>query len=161
MSKSCDEESTGSDAKQNSGAFSSRIVSGACWSRATQYQVYIEACRRHTNLSHNVLPFLTLHSVKKDSSVYSENTPRHADTPSNRSYSLSPLKTSRVTEVLVLPGRILLLRKVVIKIMDNPTNKLAAFCTTGCFSQEVGQIIICLDVSISDSPVATDSRIAW
>jgi hypothetical protein len=45
--------------------------------------------------------------------------------------------------------------------MDNPTNKLAAFCTTGCFSQEVGQIIICLDVSISDSPVATDSRIAW
>ncbi len=106
----------------------------------------MEACRRHTDLSRNVLPFLTLHSVKKDPSVHSENTQSHADTPSIQSYSLSPLKTSRVTDVswLVLPGRFLLPWKVVIKIMNNPTNKLVAFCTTGCLSQEVGQIIICL-----------------
>ena len=108
----------------------------------------MRACRRHTELSRNVPPFLTLQSAKKDPSVHSENTQSHADTPSIRSYSLSPL-TSRVTEVswLVLLGRVLLLGKVVIKIMNNPTNKLAAFCTTGRLSQEVGQIIICLDVS--------------
>ena len=116
-------------------ACSSRNVSGTCQARATQYQAYMRACRRHTKLSRNVPPFLT--------------TPSHADTPYIRSYSLSPLKTSRVTEVswLVLLSRVLLLGEVVIKIMHNPTNKLAAFCTTGCLSQEVGQIIICLDVS--------------
>ena len=95
----------------------------------------MRACRRHTELSRNVPPFLT--------------TPSHADTPSIWSYSLSPLKTSRVTEVswLVLLSRVLLFGEVVIKIMNNPTNKLAAFCTTGRLSQEVGQIVICLDVS--------------
>ena len=107
------------------------------------------ACRRHTKLSRNVPPFLTLQSAKKDPSVHSEYTPSHTDTPSIRSYSLSPLKTSQVTEVswLVLLGWVLLLGKVVINIMNNPTNKLAAFCTTGRLSQEVGQIIFCLDVS--------------
>jgi hypothetical protein len=135
--------------KQNSSACSSRIMSGTWQARSTQYQVYVETCRCHTELSRNVPPFLTLHSVNKDPNVHSENTPSHADTPSIQSYSLSPLKTSRVTEVswLVLPGWVLLLQKVVINIMNNPTNKLAAFCTTGCLSQEVGQIIICLDVS--------------
>ena len=109
----------------------------------------MRACRRHTELSRNVPPFLTLQSAKKDPSVHSEYTPSHTDTPSFRSYSLSPLKTSQVTEVswLVLLGRVLLLGKVVINIMNNPTNKLATFCTTGRLSQEVGQIIICLDVS--------------
>ena len=130
--------------KQNSSACSSWIVSGTCQARATQYQVYVETCRHHTKLSCNVL-----HSFKKDPRVHSKNTPSHADTPSIWSYSLSPLKTSRVTEVswLVLHDRILLLWEVVIKIMDNPTNKLSAFCTTGCLSQEVGQIIICLNLS--------------
>ena len=130
-------------------ACSSRNVSGTCQARATQYLSYMRACRRHTELSRNVPPFLTLQSAKKDPSVHSEYTPSHTDTPSIRSYSLSPLKTSRVTEVswLVLLGLVLLLGKVIIKIMNNPTNKLAAFCTTGRLSQEVGQIIICLDVS--------------
>jgi hypothetical protein len=142
-------------------ACSSRNVSGTCQARATQYQAYVRACRCHTDLSCNVPPFLTLQSAKKDPSVHSENTPSHADTP--RSYSLSPLKASRVTEVswLVLLGRVLLLGKVIIKIMNNPTNKLAAFCTTGRLSQEVGQIIIFLMCVISDSPIATDSQIAW
>jgi hypothetical protein len=119
-------------------ACSSWNVSGTCQARATQYQAYVRACR----------PFLTLQSAKKDPSVHSENTQSHADTPSIRSYSLSPLKASRVTEVswLVLLGRVLLLGKVIIKIMNNPTNKLVAFCTTGRLSQEVGQIIICLDM---------------
>jgi hypothetical protein len=44
--------------------------------------------RRHTELSRNVPPFLTLQSAKKDPSVYSEYTPSHTDTPSIRSYSL-------------------------------------------------------------------------
>ena len=129
-------------------ACSSWNVSGTCQARATQYQAYVRACRRHTDLSCNVPPFLTLQSAKKDPSVHSENTLSHAYTPSIRSYSLSPLKTSRVTEVswLVLLGWVLLLGKVVIKIMNNPTNKLATFCTTGRLSQEVGQIIICLDM---------------
>ena len=109
----------------------------------------MRACRRHTELSRNVPSFLTLESAKKDPSAHSEYTPSHTDTPSIWSYSLSPLKTSRVTEVswLVLLSRVLLFGEVVIKIMNNPTNKLAAFCTTGRLSQEVGQIIICLDVS--------------
>jgi hypothetical protein len=135
--------------KQNSSACSSWIVSGTCQAHATQFQVYVETCRHHTKLSCNVPPFLTLHSVKKNPRVHSKNTPSHADTPSIWSYSPSPLKTSRVTEVswLVLHDQILLLWEVVIKIMDNPTNKLSAFCTTGRLSQEVGQIIICLNLS--------------
>ena len=88
-------------------------------------------------------------SALSDGSVDSEDTPSPADTSSIRSYSLSPLKASRVKEIsrLVLPGQFLLLRKVVIKIMDNSTNKLTAFCTASRLSQEVRQIIICLDVS--------------
>ena len=74
--------------KLNSRACSSRIV--LCMRRAcaTQYQAYIEACQHHTKLSCNVLPFLTLHSVKKDPNVDSEDTPSHSDTPSIQSYSL-------------------------------------------------------------------------
>ena len=72
--------------------------------RVNQYQAYIEACRRHTELSCNVPPFLTLHSVNQGALI-------PADTPSIWSYSLSPLKTSQVTEVswLVLPDQVLLL----------------------------------------------------
>jgi hypothetical protein len=44
---------------------------------------------------------------------------------------------------LVLSEQILLLWEVVINIMDNSTNKLVAFCTTGRFGQEVRQIVIC------------------
>ncbi len=50
--------------------------------RATQYQAYVEARRRHTKLSRNVLPFLTLHSVDQEASI-------PADTPSIQSYSLN------------------------------------------------------------------------
>ena len=80
------------------------IVSGTRRARATQYQAYVEACRRHTELSRNVPPFLTLHSDDQGALI-------PADTPSIRSYSLSPLKTSQVTEVswLVLPDQVLLL----------------------------------------------------
>ncbi len=42
--------------------------------RATQYQAYVEACRRHTELSRNVPPFLKLHSVDQGASIL-------ADTP--------------------------------------------------------------------------------
>jgi hypothetical protein len=69
-------------------ARSSMDVSGTCYPRATQYQAYMRDRRRHTELSRNVPPFLTLQSVKKDPSVYSEYTPSHTDTPSIRSYSL-------------------------------------------------------------------------
>ena len=48
----------------------------------------VETWGRHTELSRNVPPFPTLHSVKKDPSIDSEDTPSHADTPSIRSYSL-------------------------------------------------------------------------
>jgi len=79
-------------------------MSGTRQARATQYQACVEACRRHTELSHNVPPFLTLHPVNQGASI-------PADTPSIRSYSLSSLKTSQVTEVswLVLPDQVLLL----------------------------------------------------
>jgi hypothetical protein len=105
--------------------------------------------RRRTELSCNVSPFLTPNPIKKDPRVHSKNTPSHIDTSSIRSYSLSPLKVSRVTEIswLVLPKKVLLLSEVVIEIMDNPTNKLAVFCTTGRLTQEVGQIIVCPNVS--------------
>ena len=64
------------------------------------------------------------------------------------SYSLSPLKTSRVTRVswLVLPGQVLLLWEITVNVMNNSTNKLAAFCTAGCLCQEVRQVVICLNV---------------
>jgi hypothetical protein len=77
-------------------ACSSRNVSGTRQARATQYQAYMGACRRHTKLSRNVPPFLTLQSAKKDPSVHSEYTPSHTDTPSIRSYSLNlfPLQTT-------------------------------------------------------------------
>ena len=55
--------------KPNSRACSSRIVSGMHPARATQYQAYVEACRCHTELSHNVPPFLTLHSVDQGASI--------------------------------------------------------------------------------------------
>jgi len=61
--------------KPNSRACSSRIVSGTRRARATQYQAYVEACRRHTKHSRNVPPFLTLHSVDQGASI-------PADTPS-------------------------------------------------------------------------------
>ena len=69
-------------------ACSSRNVSGTRQARTTQYQAYMQACGRHTKLSRNVPPFLTLQSAKKDPSVHSEYTPSHTDTPSIRSYSL-------------------------------------------------------------------------
>ena len=49
----------------------------------------MRACRRHTELSRNVPPFLTLQSAKKDPSAHSEYTPSHTDTPFIRSYSLN------------------------------------------------------------------------
>jgi len=51
--------------KPNSRACSSRIVSGTRRARATQYQAYVEACRRHTKHSRNVPPFLTLHGISR------------------------------------------------------------------------------------------------
>jgi hypothetical protein len=87
-------------------------------------------------------------SDKKDPNLDSEHTPSRSDTPSIWSYSLSPLKTSRVTGVswLVLPGQVLLLWEIVINVMNNSTNKLAAFCTAGHLCQEVRQVVICLNV---------------
>ena len=103
---------------------------------------------RHSELSRNVPQLLTPFSHKKDPDVDSENTPSRSDTPSIRSYLLSPLKTSRVTGVsrLVLPGQVLLLWEVVVNVMNNSTNKLAALCTTGRLCQEVRQVVICLNV---------------
>ena len=103
---------------------------------------------RHSELSRKVPPFLTPFSHKKDPNLDSECTPSHSDTPSIRSYLLSPLKTSRVTGVnwLVLPGQVLLLWEIVVHVMNNFTNKLAALCTPGRLCQEVRQVVICLNV---------------
>ena len=64
-----------------------------------------------------------------------------------------------MTEIswLVLPKPVLLLSEVVIEIMDNPTNKLAVFCTTGRLTQEVGQIIVCPNVSNQCTFLMVDS----
>ena len=84
----------------------------------------------------------------EDTKLDSENTPSRSDTPSIRSYLLSPLKTSRVTGVsrLVLPGQGLLLWEIIVNVMDNSTNKLAALSTTGRLCQEVRQVVISLNV---------------
>ena len=104
-----------------------------------QYRAYVLTYARHSKLSRNVPPLLTPFSHKKDPKLDSENTPSRSDTPSIRSYLLSPLKTSRVTGVswLVLPGQVLLLWEVVVNVMNNSTNKLAALSTTGRLCQEV------------------------
>ncbi len=50
---------------------------------------------------------------------------------------------------------------VVIYIIEDVTNEPAALCTVGYFSQEVREIKPCAEMLMSDSPIATDSRIAW
>ena len=136
----------------NQNPSSSACSHGSCQARVKhaprQYQAYVLTHARHSELSRNVPQLLTPFSHKKDPKLDSENTPSRSDTPSIRSYLLSPLKTSRVTGVsrLVLPGQSLLLWEIIVNIMDNSTNKLAALSTTGRLCQEVRQVVISLNV---------------
>ncbi len=134
---------------QTPGACSPMHVSGTCQPCACQYQVYIRTLQTSHRTFSQCFAVLTLFPIRKDPEINSENTPSHADTPSIWSYSLSPVKVSWVIEVswLILFKPVVLLWEVVINIMINSTNKLAAFCTTGCLCQKIRQVIICSDVS--------------
>ncbi len=96
-------------------------------------------CKCHMELSCNSQPFLTLKCIGKNTGNQLQG-----NSESNW-YSLclvifvSLLKVSRVFEIsrLMLSGWVLLLCKVVIDVMYNTANKLAAFSATTCFGQKV------------------------
>jgi hypothetical protein len=103
------------------------VPQGSCQARIRHVPLNTRPTYRPADVTPNFLLMFRhfWHSILSD-----QKTSIPADTPSIWSYSLSPLKTSQATEVswLVLPDQVLLLWEVVINYVDNPTNKLAAFC---------------------------------